>query len=148
VPRLDASEQAYPAFRFVVQIDGMQGATFTQCTLPALEVEVEERQEGGYNDGSHVLPKRVKRGTITLKRGMASGSALLGWYLAVLAGEISKSRRQVSIIMLDSLGDTIMRWDFAGAYPVKWSGPELDAGSNQVAIETLELAYESLTVVQ
>jgi len=66
----------------------------------------------------------------------------------VLAGEISKSTRQVSIIMLDSQGDTIMRWDFAGAYPVKWSGPELDAGSNQVAIETLELAYESLTVVQ
>ncbi len=148
MPRLDASEQAYPAFRFVVQIDGLPGATFTQCTLPALEVEVEERQEGGYNDGTHVMPARVKRGTITLKRGMVTNTELLGWYLAVMAGEIAKSRRQVSIIMLDSLGETIMRWDFIGAYPVKWSGPELDAGSNQVAIETLELAYESLTVVQ
>lgn len=148
MPKLDRSQLAHPAFRFVVQIDGVEGATFTQCTLPTLEMEVEERQEGGYNDGTHILPKRVKRGTITLKRGMVSGTELLEWYLAVMAGEIAKSRRQVSIIMLDSMGEEIMRWDFAGAYPVKWTGPELDAASDKVAIETLELAYETLTVVQ
>jgi phage tail-like protein len=51
-------------------------------------------------------------------------------------------------MLLDSLGEQLMRWDFIGAYPVKWSGPELDAASNQIAIEALELAYESLTVVQ
>jgi phage tail-like protein len=148
VPKLDRAYLAHPAFRFVVQIDGIESATFTQCTLPSLEIEVEERKEGGFNDGTHILPTRVKKGTITLKRGMLSGTELLAWYLAVMSGQIAKSRRQVSIIMLDSQGEEIMRWDFAGVYPVKWTGPELDAASNKVAIEALELAYESLTVVQ
>ncbi|MGC9360459.1 MAG: phage tail protein [Anaerolineae bacterium] len=148
MPKLDRAHLAHPAFRFVVQIDGIEGATFTQCTLPTLEMEVEERKEGGFNDGTHILPTRVKKGTITLKRGMVSDTELLGWYLAVMAGQLEKSRRQVSIIMLDSQGEEIMRWDFSGVYPVKWTGPELDSASNKVAIEALELAYESLTVVQ
>ena len=58
---------AHPAYRFSVQIDGLPGATFTECTLPALAVEIQEQKEGGYNVGSHPLPGRVRRGTLTLK---------------------------------------------------------------------------------
>lgn len=138
--------EVHGAFSFVVQIDDIQEAVFTECTLPTLEVEVEEEKEGGYNDGTHLLPKRVKRGNLTLKRGLASGSTLLRWYMDVLQGDLSKTRRQVSVTLYDSQGTAVMRWDLSNAYPTKWTGPTLNAGNSSVAVETLELAYESLTV--
>jgi len=138
--------EAYPAYRFAVQIEGVTEAVFTECTLPSLEVEVQEQFEGGFNDGTHLLPGRVKKGTITLKRGLARQSALLRWYNEVMQGQLAKSRRQVSVLLLDSLGAPVMRWDFGGAYPVKWSGPALNTGSRELAIETLELAFDSVAV--
>ncbi|NLX36844.1 MAG: phage tail protein [Chloroflexi bacterium] len=138
--------EAYPAFRFAVQIEGVTEAMFTECTLPSLEVDVREQLEGGYNDGTHLLPGRVKRGTVALKRGVARQSALLRWYNEVMQGQIAKSRRQVSVLLLDSLGETVLRWDFVGAYPTKWSGPTLNSGSKELAVETLELGFENVTV--
>ena len=138
--------EAHPAFRFVVQIEGVTEAVFTECTLPSLEVEVEEEKEGGFNDGTHLLPGRVKKGTVVLKRGLTTSSALLGWYTAVMQSQVQECQRQVSIILYDSLGDQVMRWDFSGAYPHKWSGPALKSDSNAIAIETLELSFESVVV--
>ena len=138
--------EVYPAYRFVVQIDGVPEAFFTECTLPNLEIEVEEEKEGGFNTGTHLLPGRVRRGSLTLKRGLARSSALLGWYLDVMQGQVAKARRQVSIMLLDESGAPILRWDLQGAYPTKWAGPTLNTGQSDAAIETLELAFESVTV--
>ena len=138
--------EMHGAFSFVVQIDGIENATFSECTLPTLEIEVEEEKEGGFNDGTHLLPGRVRRGTITLKRGVTTGSALLKWYLDILQGQISKALRQVSIIMYDAESNPVLRWDFKGAFPQKWSGPSLNTTNSSLAIESLELAYERLTV--
>jgi phage tail-like protein len=137
---------AHPAFRFTVQIDGLPGATFTECTLPALEVEIEEQKEGGYNLGTHPLPGRVRRGTLTLKRGVASGSDLMTWYTQVIQGQLIAARKEVSVTLLDGAGEPVIRYDFHMAFPTKWSGPELSAGSSAIAIESLELAYEMVTV--
>lgn len=134
------------AFSFVVQIDGIDKATFSECTLPTLEVEIEEEKEGGYNDGTHLLPGRVRRGTITLKRGITADSELLDWYLQVLQGQLSNAFRQVSVIMMDAMHQPVMRWDFKGAFPQKWTGPSLNTSTSAVAIESIELAYESLTI--
>jgi phage tail-like protein len=138
--------EMHGAFNFVVQIDGIENAIFSECTLPTLEVEVEEEKEGGFNDGTHLLPSRVRRGTISLKRGITTNSALLKWYLDILQGQICKALRQVSIIMFDSELKPVLRWDFKGAFPQKWIGPSLNTTNSSLAIESLELAYESLTV--
>jgi phage tail-like protein len=60
----------------------------------------------------------------------------------MLRGEVK--RRNVSIILLNSAGQDQRRWEFQDAYPVRWSGPDLRAGSAEVAIETLELAHRGL----
>lgn len=143
---MSARPEAHPAFRFVVQIDGIGEAAFTECSLPSLEVEVEEQKEGGYNAGTHLLPGRVKRGTLTLKRGITTASGLLRWYAEVMQGQLAKARRQVSVTLYDSEGQAIVRWDISGAYPHKWSGPNLQAGSTEIAIETLELSFEGVEV--
>jgi len=138
--------EMHGAFSFVVQIDGIDKASFSECTLPTLEVEVEEEKEGGFNEGTHLLPGRVRRGTIVLKRGITADSALLKWYLDVLQGQLADALRQVSVIMFDAEHQPVMRWDFKGAFPQKWTGPSLNTANSALAIESLELAYESLTV--
>ena len=59
-----------------------------------------------------------------------------------VAGLKSKVKRQTAeIAALDPKGETIVTWHLDGVYPVKWSGPSFDVGSNQAATETLELSH-------
>lgn len=137
--------EAYDSFRFAVDIREGE-AFFTECTLPSLEVDVSERREGGHNAGVHLLPGPVKAGRLTLKRGIARSSALLNWYAQVARGEVQAATRNVTVTMLDPLGQPVLRIDLIGAYPVKWSGPSLRAGDSAIAIETLELAFAEVQV--
>lgn len=134
------------AFRFVVQIDGINQATFTECTLPTLEIEVHQQAEGGLNHAIHQLPGRVKAGKITLKRGITASSELLQWYMDVAQGQIQDCQRDVSVILYNSQSQEVLRWNLEKAFPTKWSGPSFASGNSQAAIETLELAYHSLSV--
>lgn len=137
--------EVHDGFRFVVDIH--EGDLFfTECTLPSLEVEVTEQKEGGYNAGVHLLPGPVKAGRLTLKRGITKSSALLAWYAQVARGEVKGAMRNVTLTMLDSLGQPVMRMDLLRAYPVKWSGPSFRAGDSAIAIETLELAFAEVQV--
>jgi phage tail-like protein len=55
-------------------------------------------------------------------------------------------RRNVSIVLFDQAANTVMRWNFLNAFPVKWVGPQFTADSTTLAIESVELAHEGLTV--
>lgn len=132
-------------FRFVVTIDGIPHGVFTECTLPTIEWETEEVKEGGLNTYTHQLPGRRKGAKITLKKGVGI-SALLDWYLDGM-GETFK-RRPVTITLLNSLSAPILAWHIEDAYPVKWSGPQLKADDNSIAIQTLELACGEISVAR
>ncbi|MDQ4075380.1 MAG: phage tail protein [Chloroflexota bacterium] len=138
--------ETHAAFRFAVQIEGIDEAFFSECTLPSLEVEITEQKEGGYNSGTHLLPGRVKAGRVSLKRGVAHSTELLNWYRDVINGNLSAAMRRVSVVMYDSKLDEVMRLNFEGAYPTKWTGPSFKASENSVAIETLELAFAEVTI--
>lgn len=138
--------QVHATFRFAVQIDGVTQATFTECTLPTLEVEVLQQPEGGLNNAVHQIPGRVKGGKITLKHGVTTSDQLLQWYMDIAQGKIMSARRDLSVVMYDSRSEKVLTWNFIGAFPVKWSGPDLASGASQAAIETLELAYQSMSV--
>jgi phage tail-like protein len=53
----------------------------------------------------------------------------------------------VTISLVGPKGDAIRTWAFTDAWPVKWTGPTLNAASNQAATETLEIAHTGLRVV-
>jgi phage tail-like protein len=138
------SLEAHAAFRFCVQIDGIKGAVFHECTLPSLEMEVYEVKEGGLNTGPHQRMGPVKAGRLVLKRGYASSSGLLDWYKATaFSGDFDS--RSVSVIIYDSLGAEILRANFTNAIPAKWSGPTLKTSDSSLAIESLELVYDEVT---
>ncbi len=62
--------EPHPGFRFAVQIEGIDGVIFNECTLPNLEIDLITVKEGGYNMGVRQLPGQVKTGRLVLKRGM------------------------------------------------------------------------------
>ena len=133
-------QDPYLAFRFKIQFDGIISGGFSECSGLQVETEVEDHREGGLNEYVHKLPKGTKYGTITLKRGFIDSDDLWKWHQNVITGE-SKQRKNVSIILMDSLGKTKHQWDIHEALPIKWSTSEFKAEANAILVETLELVH-------
>jgi phage tail-like protein len=125
--------------RFTVMIDKGNLGSWTKCEGLAVEHEIQEYQEGGLNDYVHRLPVRRKYPNVKLTRPLDPDSArVASWVSSVIPGF---KRTHAEINALDPDGVVICRWALSGVYPVKWTGPILDVGGNQVATESLELAH-------
>lgn len=130
----------YTTYRFFVEIQGLTEAVFDECTGLQAEIDVMTVQEGGRNDYVHQLPGRMKEfPRLVLRRGIA-GSTLWDWFSGVVAGKIE--RKSITITLNGYHGMTPIRWDVTGALPVKWSGPDLNAASSEVAFESIELIHQ------
>ncbi|MEZ4496544.1 MAG: phage tail protein [Thermomicrobiales bacterium] len=130
----------YRNFNFLVEIDGITQAGFSDVTGFDITVEPIEYREGGQVTSARKIPGMAKYGNITLKRGITDSAELYEWLRQVATGVIE--RRNGSIILLDLEGQEKLRWNFFEAWPTKWDGPDFSAKGNEVAIETLELVVE------
>ena len=54
-------------------------------------------------------------------------------------------RRNIAIVLLNDDGNEAWRWVCAEAFPVKWSGAELEASSNNLATESIEFVHRGIT---
>jgi len=134
----------YMAFNFFVEIEGLIVGGFSEVGGLQVETVVQEYQEGGQNGYVHKLPGPARYpANLTLKRGLTDIETFWSWHQDVIAGQIE--RRNGTIYLLDRQGAPAMWWDFKQAYPVKWSGPELRADSNAVAVETVELVHRGIS---
>ena len=133
----------YLACNFLVEIEGLLVGGFSEVTGLECEVEYEEIEEGGVNDYTHKLPTRTKYSqNLVLKHGLTDIDTLWAWHHEITQGEIT--RRNGSIYLLDRQQRPAMWWNFKGAYPVKWEGPELRADAGEVAVETVELVHQGI----
>jgi phage tail-like protein len=127
--------------RFKVEVKGVSIGRFSECTGIAVEVEMKDYMEGGSNDFVHKLPTRIKYPNIVLKRGVTHEDALLKWFWD---SRTSVQRKEMTIALLGPGASTVRTWAFLNAYPVKWTGPNLKAGSNAIATESLEVVHNGL----
>ncbi len=134
----------YVRFNFLVEIEGLLVGGFTEVTGLQIETEVQDYREGGLNEYIHKLagPTRYPSNLI-LKHGLTDIETLWSWHQDVTQGTIK--RRNGTIYLLDNRRLPAMWWDFMEAYPVKWTGPELRADSNTVAVETVELVHKGIS---
>ncbi|MBE2319162.1 phage tail protein [Solirubrobacter sp. CPCC 204708] len=117
---------------------------FTQVTGLSAQVDVMEYPEGGINTFVHRLPTRIKQGNITLKRGVTKEKALIEWFQKSV---VKVQPTDLSINVLDELGNTVQSWSFRNAYPVKWTGSDLNAGGNEFMTQSLEVAHSGMKVM-
>jgi len=133
----------YRNFNFLVEIDGITQAGFSDCTGFGANTDPIEYREGGMPENTvRKLPGQTKYPNITLKWGLTDSRELYDWYRDVVKGKIE--RKSGSIILLDLEGKEKVRWNFFEAWPTKWDGVDFSAKGTDVAIETLELAVEKV----
>ena len=86
-----------------------------------------------------------KFANITLKRGTFKGdNDFYNWWNTVALNTIE--RRDVTISLLNENHEPVVVWKINNAWPVKVQSTDLKADGNEVAIETIELAHEGLTI--
>ena len=129
-----------PSFRFLVEIEGIQQASFMECSGLGSHIEVVEYREGAEPATVRKLAGRVTYPDIVLKWGVTTSRELYDWHLAIIKGQLQ--RRSGSVILLAADGTPTVRWNFSEAWPSKWDGPTLNAMSNNVAIESLTITCE------
>lgn len=136
------------AFQFTVSFNATPSGTdssFQEVSGLELVMDVEELREGGENRFVHQLPKGVQQKKLTLKRGVAAHkSPLVLWCKATLEGGLSMPIAPVPLLvsLLDASSLPLRSWSVSNAYPVRWDVDAFNSTKNEVALETIELAYQ------
>ncbi len=140
------SEDALIGSRFSIEMDGVSMAYFQEVSGFSNETELIDDKVVGNNGQTVVrkLPGQLTWGPITLKRGLTSDMELWNWRQAVIEGDTPNMRRNGSLIMFNHNQEEVSRYNFFDAWPSKWTGPAGNAGDTAVAVEEIEIQYESL----
>ena len=140
---LGSRTDVFMAFNFLVEIEGLVAGGFSEVSGLQAEIETQDYREGGLNSFIHRLPGPVRYpANLTLRRGLTDADTLWSWFQEVAEGIIR--RRNGSIVLLDGAGEERWRWNFIGAYPARWTGPDLQAGTATVAAESVELVHRGI----
>ncbi len=138
----------YPLSKFHFQVDwGGTRIGFTEVTGLDVETEVIEYRDGASPEYSkRKIPGMRKYGNITLKRGIfASDNDYFDWFNTVTLNRIE--RRDVTVSLLNEEHKPVMVWQVKNAWPAKITSTDLKADGNEIAIETMEVAHDGLTIV-
>jgi len=139
----------FSAFNFSIEItpDGAPGplcaASFSECDGLEMTLEVKTIREGGNNGVQVKLAGPAAYGQLTLKRGMTDGFDLWKWFERSIREPRTRASGEVVIYGQD--GQTRQAtFALTRCLPVKLKAPPLNAREGIVAIEELQVAYESL----
>jgi len=134
----------YRAYNFILDLGGGTVGYFTQVNFMGINVPYYEYREGGAGPAVRKLPGRVSYSDIELKWGLTESTEMMDWLMSAVKGEVI--RKNISIILKDTDGQKeVTRWNVENAFPCSWKGAQLDALSNEAAIETLCITHEGLT---
>lgn len=134
----------YRNSRFLLEIDGIVQAGFSDVTIPDISTDPIEYREGNEDTTVRKLPGLTKYGNLTLKWGITDSMELFEWRKLVIQGKIGEARKNIAVILQDEIGNEAARWNFREAWPIKYDAPDLSAKGNDVAIETIEIAHEGM----
>jgi len=136
-----------PKFYFSVDIPGVgDDLRFQEVTGLDAEAQVIDYRAGASKAFSTIkMPGVVKYGNVTLKKGVFVKDAKFWDWFSERKLNQSK-RRAVTITLLDEDGGPRMTWTLANAFPTKITSTDLKSDGAEVAVETLELAHEGLTI--
>ena len=148
-----AGARPFTAFNFAVEIHvegvAMQvcDAAFAECDGLEMTMDVKTIREGGNNGKEIRLTGGFKYGQVTMKRGMTANFELWDWFNLMLINPSLRGEAQVVLYAND--GETVRaRFLLSRCVPVKLKSPPLNAKDGAVAIEELQLAYETLTMTK
>jgi len=132
-------------FSFQVKWDDKE-IIFQEVTGLTSETQVIEYRGGSSKVYSTVkMPGIQKFGNITLKKGIFKGDTTL-WDNYALIKMNTIKRSTILISLLDESNEVAMSWSLLNAFPCKITVTDMKSDANEVAVETMELAHEGLTI--
>ncbi|MBC7873672.1 MAG: phage tail protein [Ferruginibacter sp.] len=140
-----------PKFHFEVNWGGTRMG-FTEVSGLDFETEVIEYREGNSKTYNKIkMPGLIKHSNVTLKRGVILGDFEMFelWRKTMFFQEgKEKFRRTVVIRLLDEEHKPVISWALQKAWPCKVTYSDLKADANEIAIETMELVHEGLSIIE
>ena len=136
-----------PKFRFEVDLGTeLKGVAFQEVSGMDVENQIiEYRKSNSPLFSTEKMPGIAKYGNVTMKRGVFVNDATFwNWHAQIQMNTIK--RRTVLIKLLDESGAVTMQWQLNNAWPTKITSTDLKSEGNEIAIDTLEIAHESLTI--
>ena len=139
------AEYPVPKFHFQLEWGGSK-IGFTEVSGLDITTEVIEYRDGASPEYSKVkMPGQRKFSNITMKRGTFKGdNEFYNWFNTVSLNQIE--RRDITVSLLNENHEPVVVWKVKNAWPTKITPTDLKADGNEVAIESLELAHEGLTI--
>lgn len=126
-------------FKFSVEVEGISGLGVSRVSGLETELEVTEYREGGYG-ATRKLPGIERTGTVTLEKGAFTDKTLYQLFKDSMNNP--NFRKTITITERDRLGNPRRTWTLYEAWVSKFTAPELDANSSEVAVESIEIQFE------
>ncbi len=143
----DGSTWPMPKFRFEVDFNKeLTGISFQEVSGMDKDVQIiEYRASNNPHFSTIKMPGIAKYGNVTMKRGIFIGdNRFWNWMSEISMNTIA--RNTVIIRLLNETGEVTMQWSLANAWPTKITSTDLKSDGNEVAVDTIEIAYETLTI--
>jgi phage tail-like protein len=137
----------YPLVKFHFQVEwGGTKIGFAEVSGLDVETEIVEYRDGASPEYSKIkMPGMQKFSNLTLKRGpFKSDNEYFAWWNTVKLNTIE--RRNITISLLNEDHEPVVTWKVKNAWPTKIQSTDLKADGNEVAIESMEIAHEGLTI--
>ncbi|MEX5301257.1 phage tail protein [Kocuria sabuli] len=133
---------------FVLSIDGLASVNFSKCSGLSGEVSVEEYPEGGENRFTHRFPGRASFPNLVLTQGAGPLQELWDWFAEFYVTGLVAPRDGTIVLMSTVEGalTPVRVWAFTRGWPVKLTGPDLDAQASAAAVEAIEIAHHGLVL--
>jgi phage tail-like protein len=134
-----------PKFYFQVKL-GDKEVPFQEVSGLDIEAQIIEYRHGNSKEFSTIkMPGIKKTGNVTLKKGVfVKDNGFWDWFNKIKMNTIE--RQTVVISLLDEAGKPTMVWTLNNAWPTKITGTDMKSDGNEVAVETIEIAHEGLTI--
>ncbi|MBO5451773.1 MAG: phage tail protein [Lachnospiraceae bacterium] len=138
----------FKKYNYKVEIKGITEASFSEVSGFDASIDVIEYREGdeGVNY-SRKMSGLTKFGNVTLKWGMTSSVSFYEWVMDVSQGKVLDEDRNkdITITLFDDDGTTSLAvWNLYNAWPSKYTAPDFNASSSEIAFESVEIVYESM----
>ncbi|HXT98803.1 MAG TPA: phage tail protein [Polyangia bacterium] len=137
-------DDPYVGFTYLIQISGLTTAGFNEVSGLDAEVEPISYRNGDEDIVARKLPGLKKFPNIVLKRGIIGDLDMFTWIQNTMGGSVD--RRDGAIILRDEARNPVLRWSFKRGWACKYTGPSLKGDSSAVAIESLEICHELLSI--
>jgi phage tail-like protein len=142
---IDSRNDPYRAFNYEVDFGDKTSAGFSEVSGLTADGDHVDYREGidPFNHVRRLIGLR-KYSNIQLKRGYTKNDKLWRWYEQIANGR--NDRRIVIITLKDEEHNPVMRWKVMAAWVNKIEGPSLKASGNDIALESVELCHEGVSV--